>query len=116
MKARIFHNPQCSKSCETLSLLEEKGLVPELVDYLSTPLSTEELQSICTKLQVHPLKIIRVNDALFSELGYHVEDERSDSEWLDIVASEPRLLQRPIVLVGNKAVIGRPPELVLEIL
>lgn len=88
----------------------------EIVRYLDTPPTVRELDRLCTLLGVEPLGIFRTKDALFRELGLSVADERSRGEWLEILAAHPRLLERPIVVVGEQAVIGRPIENVLDLL
>jgi len=115
-KIAIYHNPRCSKSRSTLALIEESGSVPDVIEYLKTPPSAGELATLCKKLKVGPKDIIRAKESLFKELGLSLKDELSDSEWFEILAANPKLIERPIVVKGTKAVIGRPPENVLEIL
>ncbi len=115
-ETRIYHNPRCSKSRETLALLEEKGVAPDVVRYLDEPPSLDELRAVVKMLGVAPLEIVRTAEARFKELGLSKTDDRSDDEWLQLIADNPVLLQRPIVVAGGKAAIGRPPEAVLDIL
>ena len=115
-KATIYHNPRCSKSRQTLALLEEKGVEVEIVPYLEASPSIEDLDALCRMLDSEPLEIIRVKEARFRELGLSKTDERSREEWLAIRHANPILIERPIVECGAKAVVGIPPENVLNIL
>lgn len=112
----IFHNPRCTKSRETLKIVEEKNLDLKIIEYLKTPPSVEELDYVCKKLGVEPKDIIRTKEKLFSELGLSISDDKSRTEWLKILSENPKLIERPIVIYNNKAVIGRPPEKVLEVI
>jgi arsenate reductase len=112
----IYHNPRCSKSRQTLTLLREKGIEPEIVEYLKTPPSYKTLESIASQLGKEPLEWIRSGESVFKELGLSKKDDRSQEEWLKILAENPILIERPIVTTGNNAVLGRPPENVLELL
>ncbi|MDD4929810.1 MAG: arsenate reductase (glutaredoxin) [Gallionella sp.] len=112
----MYHNPKCSKCRATLTLLQEKGIAPELMLYLETAPSVAELENVLKKLGKGPKDIIRFNEDVAKELGISPEDERPDSEWLTIISGNQQLLERPIVINGDRAAIGRPPERVLEIL
>lgn len=114
MKAKIYHNPRCSKSRATLALLEERGTPLEVVEYLKTPPSVEELEQLLAKLGRPAREIVRANETEFEASG--VSLDAPDAELLALVAEHPKLLQRPIVEVGSRAAIGRPPEAVLDIL
>lgn len=114
--ATIYHNPRCSKSRNSKALLEENGVDITEVRYLDTPPTKEKLAELCNLMNMAPLEIIRTGEALFKELGLTKADDRSDSEWLEIMIKNPKLIERPIVQVGNKVVIGRPPENVLSII
>lgn len=115
MTVIIYHNPRCSKSRQTLSLLEEKGIAPRVVEYLKTPPSTAELKSILKKLGRKPRDLLRTSEPVYAELG--LKDRVVDDEALiALMVANPILIERPIVVSGNKAAIGRPPEKVLEIL
>ncbi len=116
MSVSVYYNPKCSKCRATLTLLEEKGIAPELILYLENAPSTAELEDVLKKLGKGPKDIIRFNEEVAKELGIYPEDERADFEWLKIISSNPKLLERPIVINGDRAAIGRPPERVLEIL
>ncbi|WP_029407552.1 arsenate reductase (glutaredoxin) [Thiomicrorhabdus sp. Milos-T2] len=114
--ATIYHNPRCSKSRNTLKILNENNININEVRYLENPPSKSELAELCELMKVKPFDIIRTGEALFSELGLTKKDSRSDDEWLDILAANPKLIERPIVRIEDKAVMGRPPENVLDIL
>ncbi|MFA9460626.1 arsenate reductase (glutaredoxin) [Thiohalorhabdus methylotrophus] len=112
----IYHNPRCSKSRQTLDLLKEEGLDPVVIDYQKTPPAAEELDRICTMLDKGPLEVTRTQEKLFKELGLSKQDERSRAEWLRLLTENPKLIERPIVVNGDRAAIGRPPENVRAIL
>ncbi|MFH2134691.1 MAG: arsenate reductase (glutaredoxin) [Pseudomonadota bacterium] len=116
MSVSMYHNPKCSKCRATLALLQEKGIEPELIQYLETAPSVPELAEVLRKLGKGPKDIIRFNEEVATELGISPADERPDAEWLQIISENPKLLERPIVINGDKAAIGRPPEQVLAIL
>ena len=111
----IYHNPRCSKSRATLALLEEQGADPLIVDYLKAPPSAAELQAILKKLKMKPRDLIRKGEAVYKELGLDNE-KLTDEKLIRAMVDNPILIERPIVVVGSKARIGRPPESVLEIL
>ncbi|MFY7864547.1 arsenate reductase (glutaredoxin) [Roseateles sp.] len=115
MTTRILHNPRCSKSREALALLESQGHTIEVVDYLKTPLTLAELQALQQLLAVPVRDMLRSNEEEFLTLNLAAA-ERSDADLLAALAAHPRLLQRPIVLNKERAVIARPPELALSIL
>lgn len=110
MSVKIYHNPRCSKSRTTLQLLQDKGIDPEIVLYLETPPSTSEIKNILSLLGVKAKQIIRFSEALAKELEIKASDEKSESAWIKILTQNPKLIERPIVVKGKKAVIGRPPE------
>ncbi len=116
MKATIYHNPRCSKSRETYTILEDAGLEIEEIRYLDNPPSVEELDQLCLAMNVEPLAITRTKEALFKELGLDKNDQRSREEWLKILVQNPRLIERPIVKIGEKVAMGRPPENIKAIL
>ena len=116
MNNRIYHNPSCSKSRQTLEVLESRRQQFHTIEYLETPPSAEDITEVCALLDVSPIDIIRINEKRFRELRLSASDKRSDDAWIQIIVDNPVLLQRPIVIIGGRAVIGRPPENVLEIL
>ncbi len=111
---RIFHNPRCRKSRETLSLLESKGEMLTVVEYLKTVPSKEELADIVEMLGIKPMDLIRKGETEYKE-NFKGKD-LSDEEWIEAMVAFPKLIERPIVIKDGKAAIGRPPEKVLEIL
>ena len=112
MKAKIYHNPRCSKSRATLALLRERGVDVEIIDYIETPPSKDTLRALLRKLGGPALGMVRTED---QEFRPHAQRALTDDEVIDLLAAEPRLLQRPIVEIGGAARIGRPPERVLEL-
>ena len=115
MSITIYHNPRCSKSRQTLALLEEKGVEPKIVEYLKTPPSAAELKRVVKKLGLKPHDIVRKGEAVYAELGLKDKDT-SDDALIKLMVENPILIERPIVVTGDKAAIGRPPEQVLKIL
>lgn len=115
-KTRIYHNPRCSKSRQTLAILDDRGVDYDVIEYLQQPPSAAELKKILKMLNKTPLEIIRTGEKLFKELGLSKKDERPDDEWIKIMVENPKLIERPIVVSGAKAAMGRPPEDVLTIL
>ena len=109
----IYHNPRCSKSRKTLALLQEHGVEPNVVEYLKNPPDKQELKVITGKLGVKPEQIVRRGETSFKE--NYAGKSLNDDEWLDALAKHPILIERPIVVKGERAVIGRPPENVLEL-
>ncbi len=114
-QATIYHNPRCSKSRQTLALLEENGVKPEIILYLETPPSKEEIKNILGKLSMQPRQLMRTKEDLYKEntLG---DESLSDEQLIDAMVNFPKVIERPIVLANNKAAVGRPPENVLDIL
>lgn len=112
---QILHNPRCSKSRQTLALLQEKGVELEIIEYLKTPLSAQQIDDICTKLGVGPEQIVRKKEDAFKALSM-AQQNLSREQWLEILAQHPKLIERPIVIKGEQACIGRPPENVLELI
>jgi arsenate reductase len=115
-KVTIYHNPRCSKSRQTLELLQERGCEVEVIDYLQSPPSATELESFCRRLGMQPLELMRSKEKRFSELGLSAEDARSNQEWIKVMVQNPILIERPIVVHDGQVALGRPPEKVLKIL
>ncbi|WP_339806937.1 arsenate reductase (glutaredoxin) [uncultured Marinobacter sp.] len=111
---RIYHNPRCSKSRETLALLEERGIKPEIIRYLETPPNETELADLVGALGVKVRDIIRVKESEYKELGLD-DRELSEQQLITALCATPKLIERPIVTRGAKAAIGRPPEAVLAL-
>lgn len=115
MSFTIYHNPRCSKSRQTLALLTEYNIDPEVVEYLKTPLSKQELKAVAKMLKLRPIEMMRTKESIFKERG--LSKESTDDELLDAIVEHPILLERPIVVRDNKkAAMGRPPENVLDLL
>lgn len=116
MKDRIYHNPRCSKSRQTLALLEERGVTVPVVEYLKDPPDAATLAEVCKRLKLRPYDLVRRKEALFAELKLDRVSPEDDARWLQVLARHPVLLERPIVVYQGKAALGRPPEDVLKIL
>jgi arsenate reductase (glutaredoxin) len=112
MRARIYHNPRCSKSRATLALLTDRAVELDVVDYLAAPLSRAKLRELAVKLGAPTLTLVRTDEP---EFRAHARRSLSDEQIFDLLVEHPRLLQRPIVELGDRARIGRPPERVLEL-
>jgi arsenate reductase len=104
----IYHNPACTKSRETLALIRERGFEPHIVEYLKTPPSEAELSAIVRKLGIKPLELVRRNEQVFKDK--YAGKTLSDKEWIKAMVANPILIQRPIVVRGEAAAIGRPPQ------
>ncbi|GAA6156441.1 MAG: arsenate reductase (glutaredoxin) [Alphaproteobacteria bacterium] len=115
MSLHIYHNPRCSKSRQTLELLQENGHTPEIVEYLKTPPTAQELEAVLKKLGKGPREVMRKGEAVFKELSLG-DDSLTDAQLIDAMVANPILIERPIVITTIKAAIGRPPESVLDIL
>jgi arsenate reductase len=112
---QILHNPRCSKSRATLQLLLERGYQPEVIRYLETPPDASQLNTILRALGMSPRELMRTGEAEYRELGLD-DPGLGHDELVAAMVTTPKLIERPIVLAGGKAAIGRPPESVLEIL
>ena len=111
---RIYHNPRCAKCRATCALIAERGYTMEIVEYLVTPPGKEELRALLHKLLMKPEEIVRKSEELFKE--HYADRTLGDEEWLNILAANPILIERPIVVRGDKAVVARPPEKALSLL
>ncbi|WP_142848099.1 arsenate reductase (glutaredoxin) [Telmatospirillum sp. J64-1] len=112
MSVIIYHNPRCSKSRETLKLIQEKGIAPQIVEYLKTPPSAEELDNILKMLGLEPQALLRSKES--KEAGIDMTQPRA--ALIRAMVANPAVIERPIVVANGKAALGRPPENVLEIL
>ena len=111
----IYHNPRCSKSRQTLALLTQRGLAPEVVHYLDAPPTAATLQRLLRMLAMKPRQLMRTHEAVYAEL--QLDDPRlTDDELITAMTSHPVLIERPIVEANGRAAIGRPPENVLQII
>ncbi len=110
----IYHNPRCSKSRETLALLQAKGIEPNIVEYLKTPPSASQLKSIVKQLGIKPQQLVRKGEEIYKS-GY-ANKTLSDAQWIEAMVENPSLIERPIVIRGQRAALGRPPQNVLQLL
>ena len=113
MGVTIYHNPRCSKSRQTLALIEDKGITPTIVEYLNTPPSQSALKEIVGMLGMSPKEIVRKKEA--KEAGLDIAS-MTDAAVIKAMTENPAVIERPIVVAGKKAIMGRPPENVLSIL
>jgi arsenate reductase len=111
----IYHNPSCSKSRETLQILEYHKFLPRIIEYLDTPPSALEISEIVKKLGLAPIDLLRTTEKAYIDATYQA-DLMTDQEIIEAIVKHPSLLQRPIVICGNKAIIGRPPATVMDII
>ena len=111
----LYHNPRCSKSRGALELLEARGLTPNVVRYLDTPLDAAQLRSLLSTLNISARQLLRTGEDEYKTLNL-ADSSVSDEQLIEAMAAHPKLIERPILVAGNKAVIGRPPEKILEIL
>ncbi len=110
----IYHNTRCSKSREACSILRDKGIKFETIEYLKAPPSQEEIKKLLKMLGMKAEEIIRKGEPLFKEK--FAAKKLTEAEWIKVLADNPVLIERPIIVKGNKAMIGRPPEKILELL
>ena len=115
MPIRLFHNPRCSKSRQALALLRERGAEPEIVEYLRQPPTAAELDRLLVLLDMQPRQLMRRGEAVYKELGLD-DPALSRAQLIEAMVREPILIERPIATDGRRAVLGRPPENVLELL
>lgn len=111
----IYHNPRCSKSRQTLSLLQERSIEPEIIEYLNSPPDAKTIKQILSQLGLNARELMRKNEAVYKELDLGNTD-LTDDELIAAMVDNPILIERPIVVSQGKAAIGRPPESVLDIL
>lgn len=111
---KIYHNPRCSKSREGLSILEESGKEFEIIDYMKSNVSESQLIEIIQKLKLNPIDLVRKNEEIWK---VNFKDKKlTDKQIIKAMSENPKLIERPIVISGNKAIIGRPPVLIKDIL
>lgn len=111
---KIYHNPRCTKSRQTLELIKQNGVEPEIIKYLNTPVSEQDLKELIAYLGIKPEELIRKGEQEYKE--NFKGKSLSDKEWIKAMINYPKLMERPIVVKNKKAVIGRPPENVLRLL
>ena len=110
----IWHNPRCSKSRDSFKLLEEKGIDAEVIKYLDTPPTKEELKEVLKMLGIAPRELMRTKEDIYKELN--LDEETGDEKLIEAMVANPKLIERPIVIKDGKAVIGRPLEKVIELI
>jgi arsenate reductase len=115
MAVTIYHNPRCTKSRQTLALLEERGIAPVVIDYLNEPPSAAELDKLLKLLRLEPRELMRKQEAEYKQAGLD-DPSLSRAQLIQAMVTHPKLIERPIVVANGKAAIGRPPEKVVEIL
>ena len=115
MTVTIWHNPRCSKSRQTLALLRERGIELRIVEYLKTPPAADELEAVLDKLGMEPRGLMRRKEAAYRDAGLD-DPALGRRQLVEAMAAYPVLIERPVVLSGGRAALGRPPENVLEIL
>ena len=111
----LYHNPGCSKSRQTLQLLEDNNCAPDIIEYLEQPPSPQELKEIIAMLGISARELLRTTEQAYRDAEM-ADDSLSEDEIIDAMCKYPELLQRPVVVSGNRAIIGRPPARVLEII
>lgn len=115
MKVEIYHNPRCSKSREALALLRDRGVEPQIIEYLKTPPDRATLEKLLRMLKLEPRDLMRTKEKEYREMGLDNPELNRDA-LVQAMIDHPKLVERPIVVHNRKAVLGRPPERVLEIL
>ena len=111
----IYHNPRCTKSRQALKLILDQGLEPQIIEYLKTPLSENDIRKLLKQMALTAIQLVRTKEPEFKKAGLHRHDV-TDDEIVAAMVKYPKLIERPIVVSGNKAVLGRPPENVLSLL
>lgn len=112
---RIFHNPRCSKCRQSMQLLDDRGIKTEVVEYLKQPPTASELREVLELLALEPRELMRKHESPYKELGLN-DNSIGNDELILAMIENPILIERPIIIHGKKAVIGRPPEKILDIL
>ena len=111
---KIYHNPRCSKSRQTLQLIKDANVEVEIIDYLNNLPTKEEMKLILMKLNIPAKDLVRKGEAIYKEKFKN--SNFNENEWIQIMIENPKLIERPIVVKNNKAVLGRPPENIMELL
>ena len=109
MTVSIYHNPKCSKSRETLALLRNRGVEPLIVEYLKAPPTAAELMAVVGKLGIRPEQLVRKGEEIYK--AKYAGKTMTDAQWIEAMVYDPILIERPIVIAGRRAAIGRPPEM-----
>lgn len=110
----IYHNPRCTKSRQTLRLLQDHGIAPRVIEYLKTPPTAAQLKTIIAQLRIKPEQLVRKGEEVFKTK--YAGKSLSDAQWIHAMVQNPVLMERPIVVSGRRAVLGRPPESVRQLL
>ena len=113
---KIFHNPSCSKSRGALEILQERGVDADVVKYLDTPPDRKTLERILDAIDDEPIALVRTGDPKFKAAGLSKDDVKTRQQVVDVLLAHPEVMERPVVFVGDRAVIARPSERVLELL
>ena len=111
----IYHNPRCTKSRQTLELLKENNITPEIILYLESPPTKTKISNLLNKLNISARDLVRTSEDAYKQKGLS-DNTLSDEQLIEAMIAEPKLIQRPIVVAGEKAVIGRPPKNILNII
>ena len=111
---KIWHNPRCSKSRNTLALLEERGIDTQIIKYLETPHTKEDIKTLLKMLDIKPRELMRIKETIYNELN--LKEEHNDEKLIEAMVENPKLIERPIVIKDNRAAIGRPIENIIELL
>lgn len=111
---KIYHNPRCTKSRQGLAFLKDQNIDPEVIEYLKTPISKDELEDLLKKLAIPAIDLIRKNEAIWKQ--EFKNKSLSESDLIDAMIEYPKLIERPIIVKGDKAVIGRPTEIIKTII
>jgi arsenate reductase len=115
-KATIYHNPRCSKSRICLQMIQDWGHEAEVIEYLKEPPTADTLDALCRAMGKEPVEIVRVKDAKFKDLSIPISDLENRNQCLKLMAANPAIIERPIVIFEGQVVLGRPPEVLQDIL
>ena len=115
MAVTIYHNPRCSKSRQTLQLLQDRGIEPEIVEYLKTPPTSDEIEAVLLKLGMEPRALMRTKETAYREADM-ADEALSRRQLIELMVDNPIVIERPLIVNGARAALGRPPESVLSIL
>lgn len=111
----IWHNPRCSKSRQTLTILTDAGAKPTIREYLVDPPTMDQLTEVLGQLEMEPWQLVRRGEPAFAELGMSTWDREDRARWIEAMVAHPKLIERPVVISGGRAVLGRPPESVRDL-
>ena len=114
MTLKIYHNPMCSKSRQALALVESKTSDFKIIEYLKNPLTFKEIKLLLSQLNIKPLELIRIQESIWKE--NYKDKKMNDDEMINAIVNHPKLMERPILIINDKAVIGRPPEKIFDLI